>query len=178
MKLANLPITPFVALIVGKLLGIVFTAVVFSLDISVGEVFELLKSLLFGNNSEENTVLLSSYSDLFMFTLMSTGLVLSLFAQTGKAFQRLTKVDLDIYLLSGVKSFPSTVIKLYGQSVYWLLFILLSNLFILFNTLLGKTYLWIYLITLILTISLTLYFYYDFRREIELSKTKLLKIEL
>lgn len=178
MKLANLPITPIVGLVIGKILGIIFTAVVFSLDIKPGDIFELMRTLFLSSNTVEDTVLLSSYSDLFMFTLVSTGVVLSLFAQTGKAYQRLNKLDLENYLRTGFKSFFSTSIKLYGQSVYWMMVLLLSNIFILYNALTGKTYLWIYLITLILTISLGLYFYYDFHREIQLSKNKLFKNEL
>lgn len=177
MKLTQLPITPIVALIIGKILGILFTAVVFSLDVSPDDVFSLFK-LMFSLDEDEKLILLSSYSDLFMFTILSTGLVVSLFSQVNQASQRLTKNDLELYFQGGVSNLLRTAAKLYGQSLYWMSFIALANLYLLYNTLTGKTYLWIYVVTLLLTISLLLYFYYDFHKEIHLSKNKLFKNEL
>jgi len=177
MKLTQLLITPFVALIIGKILGVLFTAVVFSLDVRPDDIFSLFK-LMIASDADEKLVLLSSYSDLFMFTLLSTGLVASLFSQINQISQRLSKNDLELYFQGGVNNLLHTASKLYGRSLIWMGFIVLANAYILYNMLTGKTYLWIYVVTLLLTISLVMYFYYDFHKEIQLSKNKLFKNEL
>ncbi len=177
MKVTQSFVTPFVALIIGKILGILFTSVVFSLDIGIGDIFSLFK-LMIAFDEDEKLIHLSSYSDLFMFTILSTGLVASLFSQVNLTSQRLTKKDLELYFQGGIKNIFHTAMRLYGQSLFWFSFIIIASTYILYNVLTGKTYLWIYLITLLLTISLAMYFYYDFHKEVQLAKNKLFKNEL
>lgn len=177
MKLSQLPITPIVTVIVGKILGIIFSIVVFSINVQINELFSLFK-LMLSSDSYEELILISSYSDLVMFTIISTGLVVSLFGEVHKDSHRLDKKDLDSYFSNGIKSSLFVARKLYNQALYWMMFLIISNFYILYNTITGKTYLWIYLVTLFLTISLIFYFYFDFKKEIHLAKNKLFKNEL
>ena len=176
MKISQFPITPIVTLVIGKIVGIMFTSIVFSIGVKLSNITSLFDIYAITKDNE-NLILLSSYSDLFMFTALSTGLVLSLLLYINKAHLNLNKNDLEMYFNKGVKNYIRTAYKLYGQSLNWLIIILFSNFYILYNTLIGRTYLWIYLVSLALTISLLLYFFYDLRKEIELSKSKIFKNE-
>ena len=123
-------------------------------------------------------ILLSSYSDLFMFTFISLVLVISLMLHAKDEKKQISKADLDKYLTAQQKNTLRIANKLYGHALYWLISIWISNLYVLFNTLTGKTYLWIYILISMLTLSLTLYFYYDLKREIHLAKTKVFNNDL
>lgn len=176
MKVTNIPITPIVAVIISKLLGILFASLVFGLNFK----FEgFLKLFSLGNlNNQADMILLSSYSDLFMFTLISLILVISLMIHSRNEKKHISKADLDKFLTSQQKNFLSVANKLYGHALFWVISIWFTNIYVLFNTLTGKTYLWIYLLILMLTISLTLYFFYDLKREIYLAKTKVFNNDL
>lgn len=176
MKVTYFPVTPVVATIVCKLLGILFASIVFGLDFE----FEGLITLFSLGNLENQTnlILLSSYSDLFMFTFLSAILVISLMMNSRSEKKRISKADLDKFLTSQQKNTIKVANQLYGTSLLWMLSIWITNIYILFNVLSGKTYLWIYLLVVLLTISLTLYFYFDLRREIHLAKTKVFNNEL
>ncbi|HRN86351.1 MAG TPA: hypothetical protein PKU78_05205 [Candidatus Dojkabacteria bacterium] len=176
MKVTNLPITPIVAIIISKLLGIIFASIVFGISFEFNGILSLFG---LGNlDNQTDMILLSSYSDLFMFTIISLILVISLMMHSKNEKKQISKEDLDKYLTSNQKNTILVANKLYGSALYWLISIWLTNLYVLFNTLTGKTYLWIYLLVLMLTVSLTLYFYYDLKREIHLAKTKVFNNDL
>jgi hypothetical protein len=175
MKVTNFPITPIVAIIISKLLGILFASVVFDLDFEFNGIISLFG---LGNLDNETMILLSSYSDLFMFTFISLILVINLMLNARTEKKQISKADLDKFLTTQQKNSLSIANKLYGHALYWLISIWITNVYVLFNTLTGKTYLWIYVLIMMLTISLTLYLYYDLKREIHLAKTKVFNNDL
>lgn len=175
MKISQLPITPIVTIIIGKILGIFFTSIVFAVDFEFSNIPVLFS--LSSISDKHDLILISSYSDLFMFTVLSTGLVMSLMLHTNKAHLNLTKMDIESFINSRLQNFLKTAYKLYGQALHWFIVLGVSNFYVLYNTLTGKTYLWIYLLILLLTFSLSLYFYYDIMKEVELGKRKLFKNE-
>jgi hypothetical protein len=172
MKVYQIPITTVVTILISKLLGILFSVLVFSIEFEISGFVSLFN--LKGLADRNDLVILSSYSDLFMFTVVSTVLVISLMVHSKNSKSLDNKTNLDKFYKANNNSQLKSAYYLYGNSLYWLLSIWITNLYILFNTLTGKTYLWIYVLVLVLTISLSLYFYYDFRKESELAKNKLM----
>ena len=162
MKVSDLPVTPLLALIVGKLIGVIFSSVVFAINLpSLG--YNNIYKLLYGMKLEENIVILSSYSDLFMFTVLSTGFIVSLLIYTDKSKKTLDKKHIEDYFRSPVEKTISTAHKLYGSAFRWLIVLWLANVYILYNTLSGRTYLWIYLLIFLLNISLSIYIFLDLK---------------
>lgn len=175
MKLSHLPISQIITFVVGKVVGLMFASIVFSIPFQFAGLIDIFKPV--SVIADQSQILLSSYSDLFLFTIMSSGLLLSLFMNVDRQLN-ITRDDINKYLDHKSDKFFSTIYKMYGQSVLWLLFLWVTNVYILYNALTGKTYLWIYLVVMILSISITIYFYFDFDKEIDLAKQKLLKREL
>lgn len=177
MKLSDFPISPVVSIFIGKIVGIIFASVVFSIQISSLGYASLFK-LLYGATQNNDIVTLSSYSDLFMFTVLSTGLVITLLIYTDRAKNNMSKKLVEDYFASPLEQTFNTARKLYGGSFIWLLILWITNIYILYNTLSGRTYLWIYLLVFSLSISLTTYFLLDLKKEMQLAKLKLFNNEL
>lgn len=177
MKLSDFPISPVVSIFIGKILGIIFASVVFSIQISSLGYASLFK-LLYGTTQNNDIVTLSSYSDLFMFTVLSTGLVITLLIYTDRSKNNMSKKLVEDYFASPLEQTFNTARKLYGGSFIWLLILWITNIYILYNTLSGRTYLWIYLLVFSLSISLTTYFLLDLKKEMQLAKLKLFNNEL
>lgn len=173
MKISELTISPLVVLFGSKILGIVFTNLVFSLGLDLKSISNYLQ-VIFTMDRSESFVLLSSYSDLFMFTMISVALVIMLFVNYGKNKTILDQHDVSKELTLD-KNIIKLIFKLYKETTVWFLNLYLGLVFILINVILTKTFFWIFLLALILSISLTLYFYFDLKKEYELSKQKLLK---
>lgn len=177
MKLSEFPITPVVSIIIGKIIGIIFASVVFSIQISNLGYSSLFK-LLYGTTQNSEIVTLSSYSDLFMFTVLSTGLVITLLIYTDRTKTNMSKKLVEDYFASPLEQTFNTARKLYGGAFLWMLILWITNIYILYNTLSGRTYLWIYLLVFTLSISLTAYFLLDLKKEMQLAKLKLFNNEL
>lgn len=168
-KLIDYALVPAALLILAKLAGIFLVAALFSVNIQVNVLADALLSFETVVNAGD-LPLISSYSDLFAFSIMSFGLAFILISAVYfhdshikvSTVNKLAKFDL-LHLIKG--SF-----ELYHSGIVWLIFLWLANLLILINVIKQSTYLWILLVTVIFSISLTVIFFRDLFQEIELVK--------
>lgn len=161
-------ILPLFVLLMSKFFGIYLVASFFAIELPPLQFSNILN---LGNYfALDVNNLVTSYADLFMFSILSTGLLLVLFLESKNKDPKKIKKFLDEEL--NVRQVISGWFMLYGNSLYWLASTWVASFIILYNTYYNITDLWVYLMVLTLTLSLSYYFYIDFINELTLSRQK------
>lgn len=174
VKLIDTSLLPAIFIVFGKFMGIFLVSKIFGIDVSIVSSTEALisfKSLV----ASDELLTLVSYSDLFMFAVVSVGFLILIFRSV---YLHDTHVDVATVtklakynLLSLIK----TSYELYHEGITWLIFTWLAELLIWINVLSGKAYPWVGLLTTMFSIILTIILFRDLFNEVELTKKKLIR---
>jgi hypothetical protein len=169
LKLIEYSILPAILLFVGKLLGLYIIASLFGVPIDWQAED---KSLLFFSTSvaKENLMLVSTYSDLFMFTQMSLGMSFILIQAIYLHDSHISNLTISQLAKLNLLSLIRSSFELYHSGVIWLGFLWLGCILVAINYFQGISQLWVLLISLLFSISFSIIFFRDLFSEIELSK--------
>lgn len=169
LKLIEYSILPAIVLVLSKVGGIYLAAALFNIQVDLSassSAFMFFESAV----AAKDIVVVSSYSDLFMFMGVALGMTIILVQAlylhdshvSPKMINELAKRD----LLSLIKS----SFHLYHSGVIWLAFLWLAAIVILINAINGMTDIWALAVSVIFTISYSIIFLKDLFTEIELNK--------
>ena len=169
LKLIEYSILPAILLFLGKLLGLILIGSLFSIPIDINAPDKQL--LLFSTSVDQDSIeTVSTYSDLFMFVIISIAMTFVLIQAiyfhnshiSSKTISRLAKYN----LLGLIRS----SFQLYHAGVVWLGFLWISAVVIFINYYQSITELWVLLISLLFCISFSIIFIRDLFLEIGLVK--------
>jgi hypothetical protein len=146
-------VLPAALLISAKVLGIVMLNMILKLDWNVKSVANSFFSTRL-EYSGSDAILVSSYSNIFMYITIFSGLILILAKlfylhpkhATPQLVLKLAKAD----LLHWIKS----AFDLYHQVFVWLVFLVITTVFIFMTFLNNETYEWVAWITVVITLVL------------------------
>ncbi|MCA9383040.1 hypothetical protein KC909_01620 [Candidatus Dojkabacteria bacterium] len=174
VKLIDNSLLPAILIIFGKFLGIYLANFIFGAEIGITSnstgVFSFQTV-----TTQEDLVLVSTFSDLFMFSLVALGFIINLvnavFFHNSHINVNLVAKLAHLNLLSIVKS----SYELYHSGVTWFIFTWVASFLVLFNVALGKTTGWTGIVVVLFSIALSVALFRDLLKEIELSKKKLMQ---
>lgn len=174
IKLLDYSLLPAAIMLLGKVVGVFITALLFNIQVGLQSYPQLLFSAIPVVDYSQLQQL-STYSDLFMYVLVASGftivLVGALFMHDShievQTINLLAKYDLLFLIRSSF--------ELYHSGVIWFAFTWLANIVILINVLAGKTLVMILIITVGFTIGLSILLFRDLFAELELTRKKLLE---
>jgi hypothetical protein len=172
IKLIDSSLLPAAVLIVGKVIGIYFVAKVFNLSWTLESAPDSLFSIspLF---DDKDLMTVSSYSDLFMYSLVLIGLSFSLFRAV---FLHASHIDPKFVAKLATNNLLSLIkdsFDVYFEGTMWLVFTWVATFTIFTNILLNKTYIWVGLIAFAASFAFSIMLFKDVVKEIEVSRKKL-----
>lgn len=172
IKLIDYSLLPAALMVVSKFLGMVIVVNLFSIDWGI----ESIRSSLFSIRPvffEDDLMIVSTYSDLFMYLVIAIGFSLvlaqSLFLQNTRVSPQML-VKLANYNLLGL---VKTAFEIYHKSAIWAIFLWVATGVLAFNVVIGKTAPWLSFVALVFTVSLTVALLRDVAHEIEQSRSEL-----
>jgi len=170
VKLIDEAIVPAVALIAGKMLGVLLSIYFLNLSFTVvkSETLWILPSIHFADLAGYAKV--ENYSNLTMFTVAAAGTILVLvrahFFHESHIHPRLHAKLASLNLESLIA--PSY--HLYHQAAIWLIFLWLSVGFLVISTLFGVTYGQIAIVAFVVAANFSWVFALDIEKEVEIAK--------
>lgn len=170
IKLIDEAIIPAIALIVGKLLGLLITTYFFQLPFAIKsrELFGILPSIHFTNLSDY--VLAENYSNLAMFSIAALGTILVL-VRAHFFHESHVHPNLHAKLMSlNLESLIAPTYHLYHQAAIWLIFLWLSVGFLIISTIIQATYPYVAIVAFIIAANFSWIFAIDVEKEIEIAR--------
>jgi len=171
VKIVDASLFPAALMITGKFLGLYLTVKIFNLEWGIDNNPNTLFSsrpVLFSQDIQ----VASSYSDLFLLLAMLLGfsyyvIKAVFFHNTHASHKIVTRLAVN-----GLISLVKDSFEIYHRATVWLVFLWLTNLSILINTLLNKTYVWVLIIAFTSTVALTVILLRDVAYEISITRRK------
>jgi len=169
VKIIDKSLLPAILIIFSKIVGIYIFSSLFGIDIS----FETVSGNLFKvtpiiDSSVDQIQTLSTYSDIFMFIVLSVGFIVitiqSLFFHESHINIAMIAKLAEHNLLDWIKS----SYELYHTAITWFIFIWLTVIIIMINSILDKTEFWVFIVAFIFSISLSVILIRDMIKEIKL----------
>lgn len=168
VRLIDIAIFPVALIICAKVLGLVITNSWFGLDWGFVTNNDSIYSVRIAYPTPEQKILAASFSNLIMYSIVLIGVVVSLIQAyffhashiSPKMMTRLIQHDL-VHLVS-------ESLEIFQKSSVWIILLWISSLIIVLSTLSGDTYLWIAILTSVLTIVLTILLAKDIEHELKL----------
>lgn len=172
VKIVDASIFPAALMVAGKFIGLYLVLNLFNLDWGVENTPNSLVSarpvLL-----DSDLAFASSYSDLFVMILMLLGFS---YYVVKAVFLHSSHIDPRIVTrlaVNGLLDLVKDSFEIYNKASIWLLFVWLTNITIIINTLMGKTYTWVLLLSVVLSLLLTIILLRDVAYEINLAQNKI-----
>jgi len=169
IKLLDNALLPSALMVVSKFVGIFLIIRLFGLEWSIQEtpnnIFSFQTVL-----SSQDVVLVTSYSDLIMFSILAIGfsvnILKAIFLHNSHISSELLNRLASVNLLTLIKN----SYEIYHSASVWLIFMWIAALISLSNALSGSTFGWVGITTLIVSILLTVIFFQDVYKEVEYAK--------
>jgi hypothetical protein len=177
VKLVDYALLPAIILLLGKIAGVYLTVIIFDINIGFIQQPSSLLSLT-PVVSNEFVQLVSSYSDLFMFVLIGVGFSYVLASALYFHDTHIKTSTINVLAKYNLLSLIKSSYHLYHAGIIWLAFTWIADLVVLVDVLLNKTYAWIFIITTLFTLSLSVILFRDLFRELDLQKRKYLRGEI
>lgn len=171
VKLIDNSLLPAVLIIFGKFFGIYLFAGLLGVDIGVQEATQTLFSFRTVVGVED-IMAISTYSDMFMFALISIGFAIVVVRSVYMHDSHISVSTITKLAKLDMTSLIKTSYELYHTGVVWFVFTWMGNVLILVNALLGKTQATLLIATVAFSLVLSLVLFRDVIKEIELSKQK------
>jgi len=167
IKLIDGSLLPGAFLILGKFFGIALTIQIFNLPVILKDYIDQIFSPKGYYLEESGVLVLSSYSDLFMYIFVAIGLSFAIirvsFFSTAKVQPFLVAKLSRFNLLGLIKSTYET----YQNAAIWLFFTWVCNIIILINTINQTTFVWVGISVTLASITFTTIILQDVYKEIE-----------
>jgi hypothetical protein len=169
LKLIEISILPAIVLMLAKFGGIYFSAALFNINLNLEA---QSGSLVFFQTTVKSSdlILVSSYSDLFMFLAIAIGMSIILIQALYLHDSHISSNTINKLAKYNLLSMMRSSWELYHGGVIWLVFLYIANIIILINCTRGLTQLWALLVATIFSLSYSIIFFKDLYAEIELSK--------
>lgn len=172
VKLIDEAIIPAVALIFGKMAGLILVISILDLPFTVkgGQILNILPQVSFDNVADY--ILAENYSNLAMFVAAALG---TIFVIIRAHFFHESHINPNLHArLVGLnlESLIASSYHLYHQAAIWILFLWLTVAFLLVSTILGITYPAISATAFIIAANFSWIFAIDVEKEIELSRSQ------
>lgn len=151
-KALKLSLIPAILMIAGKFLGVFFLIAIHSIQFSVGnEVSGIFSTQIYLSNTE-TTLFVNSISDLLMVSLLGIitlwMIVQTTLLQNARNNPRTIAKIVKFNMLKWITSNTSTFLKIF----IWTSFVLISSIIVITNALQGDTYLWVGIISGVLSL--------------------------
>jgi hypothetical protein len=172
INLIDVALFPAALMVVSKFLGLIVTINLFNLPWTIKEVPQTFFAIRPGMLSED-VIIGNSYSDLIMYLALALGFSFVLLLATHFHNTHIQPRLLMRLANSNLAGLVRSSFDIYYAAAIWLIFIWVANILIWINVLVGKTYLWIGLASLIANVVFTALLLQDVYKEIELSKRNL-----
>lgn len=176
INLIDLALLPAALMVVSKFLGLVLTINIFNLPWTLKEVPQTFFSIRPGLLSED-IITANSYSDLIMYLVLAIGFSFVLVQATHFHDSHIQPRLLMRLANNNLAGLVRSSFDIYHAAAIWTIFIWLANILIWINVVMGKTYTWIGVGSLIADVVFTVLLLQDVYKEIELSKRNLGKQE-
>lgn len=171
LSLIKYSLLPAILLFLGKLIGIIFVANLFKITVD----FSLTDyNIFFFKTSADakDILLLSSYSDLFMFLTIIFGMSVILFRALVLHDSHISSSTVFKLAKYNLLDLIGTSFELYHSGIIWLLFTWVSTVIILLNAIKSSTYVWVLLVALVFSVIFSIIFARDLISEINISKNE------
>lgn len=166
IKLLDNALLPAALMVVSKFIGILLTIQLFNISWTVQEtpnnVFAFQTIL-----SSQDALLVTSYSDLFMFTVLAFGFTVHILRAV---FLHKSHVSLDLLTRLAHKDLLNLLkssYEIYHGASVWLLFMWVTSILVLSNVINNFVFSWIGPVVLLVSTLLTIVFLQDVYRELE-----------
>ncbi len=169
LKLIEYSIVPAILMALGKFAGILFVAALWNIPLDFDSASRNL--LQFNTFVPEDSILLvSSYSDLFMFTVILIGMSVIIIKAIYFHDTHISNESVSKLAKYNLLNLVSTSFKLYHSGIIWLGFMWMANIIIVINYFQGLCYSWVLMISLLFSLSFSIIFFKDLFAEIDLIK--------
>ncbi len=172
VKIVDASLFPAALMVAGKFIGLYLVLNIFNLEWGVENTPNSIVSarpVLLG----EDLAFASSYSDLFVILLMLLGfsyyVIKAVFFHSSHIDPRLA----TRLAINGLFDLVKDSFEIYNKASIWLLFVWLTNVTIIVNTLMGKTYTWVLLFSVTISLLLTIILLRDVAYEINIAQGKI-----
>ena len=169
LKLIEYSILPAFLMVLGKFAGIFFVATLWNIPLD----FDSANHNLLQFNTfvpVDSLMVVSSYSDLFMFATILTGMSFIIIRAIYFHDSHISNESIAKLAKYNLLNMISTSFKLYHSGIIWLGFMWLATLLIIINFFQGLSYSWVLVISLLFSLSFSIIFFKDLFAEIDLIK--------
>ncbi len=169
LKLIEISILPAIVLMLAKFGGIYFAAALFNIDVSLdvqSGSLVFFKTLV----NARDLILISSYSDLFMFLCVAIGMSIILVQALYLHESHISSITISRLAKYNLLNLIRSTYELYHGGIIWLAFLYVANIVILTNAMRGLTQPWTLIVASVFSLSYSIIFFKDLYSEIELSK--------
>lgn len=169
VKLIDYSLLPAALIIVGKFAGLFLTIRIFSLEWgieSVPNTFFSVRPVFYSADIK----LASSYSDLILFLVVMMGFSLVLIQAVVFHNSHISPNILSRLANHNLLGLVKSTFEIYHKAAIWTIFLWMTNMMIFLNVALGKTYLWVVVFSVLVSVFLTVFLIRDVSQEIEISK--------
>jgi len=168
LYLIKLSIVPVIALIGGKIVGIIIAGSLLGVEVAWNYSNPL--SLLSPSVSSNDVISITTFANLFMYGCLAIGMSVvliqsSFFHDSHIDINRVSKLA-DFNLIKLIKS----SYDLYHWGFVWTIYLIIGTVLILLDTIVGKTAFVIFVITAVFSISTVMILVKDVYNEIEIAK--------
>lgn len=172
VKILDTSLFPAALMVAGKFIGLYLVINLFGIDWGVentpNSIISARPVLM-----EEDLAFASSYSDLFLLSIMLLGFTFYVFRAVFLHSSHIEPRLVARLAVNGMLDLVKDSFEVYRKASVWLMFLWMSNIIVIINTLMGKTYLWVMLTGLTTTLVLTIILLRDVAYEINLAQNRL-----
>lgn len=168
IKLVDAALLPAAIMVLGKFLGMILVLWIFQIPWTLEQASQNVG--MFGITpgiEAADVITASTYSDIFLYTIMAVGFSLVLFRVTVLSTHRITPKMLVRLSNANLLGLVKSSYDLYHQASVWTLFLWVTALTIIVNVALGKTEPWVALAAIAANILFTSLILQDVYKEIE-----------
>lgn len=169
IKLIDNALLPAVLLIFGKFFGLYIFSNLFGIQLAFSDTRDALLYLR-PVVVDQQIVDLSTYSDLFMFLVVSIGFLVVIIRSAVLNESRVSVDTVTKLAKFNLVKIVRSSYELYHSGVVWLIFTWVANFIIVLNYISQKTQLWLLVISSIFTLLLTVLLLRDVFKEIQLTR--------
>ncbi len=174
VKILDASLFPAALMITAKFIGLYIVLNVFNIDWGIentADAFISSRPVVMGDDIQ----FVSSYSDLFLLVIMTFGFSFYVIRAVFFHTSHINPTLLSRLAINGLLGLVKDSFEVYRKASVWLLFVWITNITILINTVFGRTYEWVLIVGLVISTTLTIILLRDVAYEIQLAQNNLKK---
>lgn len=173
IKLLDSAIIPALVMVCSKVIGLWIVNQIFNLSFGLIPNPNNLIGISVSYSSQEDLMVSSSYSNLFMYGCLFLSFSFVLVQATFFHDSHITPFTLSKLAANNLLDLIKDSFNLYHEASIWLIFIWSASIIILINSILGSTYSWIAVLSVVGSLIVTVVLVRDVGKEIRVAKSKL-----